>query len=226
MNFPETNKPVVCVLSGGLDSTVLVYALAKKYNDVRCIAFNYGQRHNVELKKATITVSKLGLPFKIIDISFLEGIVKGVCSLTTSGVDLPTDKETKGDPHANFVVPYRNMIFQSIALAYCESIRAEYLFMGIQNGDDEGFWDCREPYYKTLNNLTSQNDLCVTKVLTPFLKLTKVDEIKLGMELGVPFEDTWTCYAGGSKPCGACHSCVERNNAFKSLGMEDPLNGN
>ncbi len=223
INLPDSERPVVCVLSGGLDSTVLVYALAKKYKDVRCIAFDYGQRHKVELKKACATVSKLALPFKIIDISFISDIVKNVCSLTASGVDLPTDADTKGDPHANFVVPYRNLIFQSIALAYAESVRAEYLFLGIQNGDNEGFWDCRPAYYKTLNELTAQNDLQATKVLTPFIGFTKVDEIKLGQELGVPFEDTWTCYAGGEKPCCKCHSCVERLEAFKQVGIQDPL---
>lgn len=224
-NLIETDKPVVCILSGGLDSTVLVYALVKKYNqNVKAITFNYGQRHSIELEKAKITCKKLNIEQKIIDISFIGDIVKDVCSLSAStSVRLPTAEETKDNIQADFVVPYRNLIFQSIALAYAESIRAECVYLGVQNGDNLGFWDCREMYYNILNKLTELNDLYKIKVLTPFLNFTKKDEIRLGLELGVPFEDTWTCYNGGDKPCGICHSCAERIEAFNSLGIKDPL---
>lgn len=225
-NLPNSDKPVVCVLSGGLDSTVLAYLLKKHYNDVRLLAFNYGQRHSIELEKAKITANKLNSSLKIIDISFIGDIVKDVCSLSDkTTVSLPTNEESKDDVQANFVVPYRNLVFQSIALSYAESLRAEYVFLGIQNGDNNGFWDCRPNYYEKLNELTSLNDLYKIKVLTPFLNLTKVEEIELGMELGVPFEDTWTCYKGSKdgKPCCICHSCAERLEAFKKLGLKDPL---
>ena len=150
-----------------------------------------------------------------------------MCSLSDkTTVSLPTNEESKDDIQANFVVPYRNLVFQSIALSYAESLRAEYVFLGIQNGDNNGFWDCRPNYYEKLNELTSLNDLYKIKVLTPFLNLTKVEEIALGKTLGVPFEDTWTCYKGSKdgKPCGICHSCAERLEAFKKLGLKDPLN--
>lgn len=225
-NLPKSDKPVVCVLSGGLDSTVLAYLLKRYYKDVRLLAFNYGQRHNIELEKAKITAKKLDSPLKVIDISFIGDIVKDVCSLSDkTTVALPTNEESKNDVQANFVVPYRNLVFQSIALSYAESLRAGYVFLGIQNGDNNGFWDCRPNYYEKLNELTLLNDLYKIKVLTPFLNLTKVEEIELGLELGVPFEDTWTCYEGPKegKPCCICHSCVERLDAFKKLGLEDPL---
>lgn len=229
LKLKETNKPVVCVLSGGMDSTVLVYALVKKYGkeNVKCIGFNYGQRHSVELEKAKITTSKLGLEFKIIDISFVGDIVKDVCSLSAkTSVDLPTDEESKEDVQANFVVPYRNLMFQSIALSYAESLRAETVYLGIQLDDDFGFWDCRDNYYKALNKLTQLNDLYKITVETPLMHFSKADEIELGNSLGVPFEDTWTCYHGpdkDGKPCGICHSCAGRLRAFESLGLKDPL---
>ena len=229
IKLPKTNKPVVCVLSGGMDSTVLVYALVKKYGkeNVKCIGFNYGQRHSIELEKAKITTSKLGLDFKIIDISFVGDIVKDVCSLSSkTTVELPTNEASKEDVQANFVVPYRNLIFQSIALSYAESLRTEHLFLGIQLDDDFGFWDCRENYYKELNKLTKLNDKYKIKVNVPLLRFSKKDEILLGNKLGVPFEDTWTCYHGpdkDGKPCGICHSCAGRLKAFKSLGLKDPL---
>lgn len=229
IKLPKTNKPVVCVLSGGMDSTVLVYALVKKYGkeNVKCIGFNYGQRHSIELEKAKITTSKLGLDFKIIDISFVGDIVKDVCSLSSkTTVELPTNEASKEDVQANFVVPYRNLIFQSIALSYAESLRVEHLFLGIQLDDDFGFWDCRENYYKELNKLTKLNDKYKIKVNVPLLHFSKKDEILLGNKLGVPFEDTWTCYHGpdkDGKPCGICHSCAGRLKAFKSLGLVDPL---
>ena len=224
----KTDKPVVCVLSGGMDSTVLVYALVKKYgaNNVKAISFNYGQRHSVELEKAKITVSKLGIDHKIIDISFVGDIVKGVCSLSANtNVELPTNEDSKEDVQANFVVPYRNLMFQSIALSYAESLRAEVVYLGIQLDDDFGFWDCRENYYKSLNKLTKLNDKYKIKVEVPLLYFSKADEIELGNKLGVPFEDTWTCYHGpdeNGKACGICYSCAGRLAAFKSLGLEDP----
>ena len=229
LKLVKTDRPVVCVLSGGMDSTVLVYALVKKYgaNNVKAISFNYGQRHSVELEKAKVTVSKLGIEHKIIDISFVGDIVKDVCSLSASTtVDLPTNEDSKEDVQANFVVPYRNLMFQSIALSYAESLRAEVVYLGIQLDDGFGFWDCRENYYKALNKLTKLNDKYKIKVEVPLLYFSKADEIELGNELGVPFEDTWTCYHGpdeNGKACGICHSCAGRLAAFKSLGLEDPI---
>lgn len=229
LKLVKTDKPVVCVLSGGMDSTVLVYALVKKYgaNNVKAISFNYGQRHSIELERAKITVSKLGIEHKIIDISFVGDIVKDVCSLSASTtVDLPTNEDSKEDAQANFVVPYRNLMFQSIALSYAESLRAEVIYLGIQLDDDFGFWDCRENYYKALNKLTKLNDKYKIKVEVPLLYFSKADEIELGNAIGVPFEDTWTCYHGpdeNGKACGICHSCAGRLVAFKSLGLEDPI---
>lgn len=229
LKLVKTNRPVVCVLSGGMDSTVLVYALVKKYgvNNVKAISFNYGQRHSVELEKARVTVSKLGIEHKIIDISFVGDIVKDVCSLSANTtVDLPTNEDSKEDVQANFVVPYRNLMFQSIALSYAESLRAEVVYLGIQLDDDFGFWDCRENYYKALNKLTKLNDKYKIKVEVPLLYFSKADEIELGNKLGVPFEDTWTCYRGpdgNGKACGICHSCAGRLKAFESLGLEDPI---
>ena len=126
--------------------------------------------------------------------------------------------------HANYVVPFRNLVFQSIALSYAETIQAEYVFTGVQNGDNEGFWDCRFGYYKALNQLVGKHDTLNIEVLTPFIRFTKEDEIELGNELGVPFEDTWTCYnPQNGKPCCKCHSCRERLQAFKNLRLKDPL---
>lgn len=229
LKLVKTDRPVVCVLSGGMDSTVLVYALVKKYgaDNVKAISFNYGQRHSVELEKAKVTVSKLGVEHKIIDISFVGDIVKDVCSLSASTtVDLPTNEDSKEDVQANFVVPYRNLMFQSIALSYAESLRAEVVYLGIQLDDDFGFWDCRENYYKALNKLTKLNDKYKIKVEVPLLYFSKADEIELGNAIGVPFEDTWTCYHGpdeNGKACGICHSCVGRLKAFESLGLKDPI---
>lgn len=232
LKLVKTDKPVVCVLSGGMDSTVLAYALVKKYgkDNVKAISFNYGQRHSVELEKAKVTVSKLGIEHKIIDISFVGDIVKDVCSLSAdTTVDLPTNEDSKEDVQANFVVPYRNLMFQSIALSYAESLRAEVVYLGIQLDDDFGFWDCRENYYKQLNKLTVLNDTYKIKVEVPLLHFSKSDEIELGTKLGVPFEDTWTCYKGpdeNGKACGICHSCAGRLNAFKILGLNDPIQVN
>lgn len=224
----DKGKNVVSILSGGLDSTIMTYALVHHYGAerVRAISFNYGQRHNAELEKAKTTCQKLGIPMKVIDISFLGDIVKDVCSLAMdTNVELQCWDDVMEEDHPNYVVPYRNMIFASIALSYAESIGASLVFTGLQHEDDAQFWDCREDFINGINRVSMLNDKGAQYVV-PYINMTKAEEIQLGEALGVPFEDTWTCYYGddGShKACGVCASCIERITQFKKAHVQDRI---
>lgn len=134
IGLPNTDKKVVSILSGGLDSTILTYMLAQKYgnNNVLALSFNYGQRHSKELYMAKKTCEKLDIKQHIVDISFLNDIIKNVCSISKdTNVDLPNIEDVLGDPQSSTYVPFRNLIFSSLALSFAESNGADLIFLGI-----------------------------------------------------------------------------------------------
>ena len=227
IQLPDTNKNVISILSGGLDSTILTYMLVNKYGSdkVLALSFNYGQRHSTELEKAKITCKKLNIKHQIIDISFLNDVIKNVCALSKdTTVDLPEIKDTLGDPQSSNYVPFRNLIFSSLALSFAESNNADLIYLGIQSNDCYGFWDCTKEFTDSLNNLTRLNRKTNIQLITPFVNFDKKDEIQIGKELNVPFEDTWTCYRGDEgnhKACGKCSSCAERILNFAKAGIKD-----
>jgi len=228
--LPElsSGKRVVSVLSGGLDSTIVTYLLVKKYGaeNVVALSFNYGQRHTVELEKAAITCSKLGIPHKLLDISFLGKVVENVSALSSSGnVEMPTIEDVLGEPQPVTYVPYRNMILFSIGLSFAESNNAQYVFNGLQAHDEYSYWDTTSEFTSRMNLVSELNRKNEVKVISPFVEFSKKDEILIGEELNVPYFDTWTCYRGeeGHGACGKCPSCSERIMNFAKAGIKDPL---
>lgn len=225
IELPNTDKKVVSILSGGLDSTILTYMLVHKYgnNNVLALSFNYGQRHSKELYKAKKTCEKLNIKQHVVDISFLNDIIKNVCSISKdTTVELPEIEDVLGDPQSSTYVPFRNLIFSSLALSFAESNDANLIFLGIQSNDCYGYWDCTQEFTDTLNSLTKLNRKTNIQIVTPFVNFDKKDEILIGNELKVPFEDTWTCYKGDEKACGKCSSCAERIANFARAGIIDP----
>ena len=219
---------VVSVLSGGLDSTVLTYKLVNEYgkDNVFALSFNYGQRHSVELEKAKLTCTKLGIVHHIIDISFLNVIIKDVCSLSSSKiVVMPEIEDVIGDPQPVTYVPYRNMILNSIAFSFAESNGCSKVFTGLQINDEYSYWDTTENFIENMNLVSGLNRKHSITLEAPFAYLSKADEIEIGKTLGVAFEDTWTCYTGdeGDGACGVCPSCSERIANFKKSGVKDPI---
>ena len=224
IELPNTNRKVVSILSGGLDSTILTYMLVTKYgrDNVLALSFNYGQRHSRELDKAKVTCQKIRIKQKIINISFLNEIIKGVCSISWgTTIKLPKIEDVLGDPQSSTYVPFRNLIFSSLALSFAESNDADLVFLGIQSNDCYGYWDCTQEFTNTLNSLTKLNRKTNIQIITPFVNFDKKDEILIGKELNVPFGDTWTCYKGGAKACGKCSSCSERIANFARAGIVD-----
>lgn len=238
---------VVVSLSGGLDSTILLYKMVKDYGkeNVYALSFDYNQRHDVELEQAKKTTKRLEVVHKIIPIPFLGEIVEDVSAMVKGSIPTPTIDQVNDRKEVITYVPFRNMILSSITLSYAESIGANYIALGVQYGDyalEDGsgnriyhYWDTSKDFINAMQKVIDLNDKHSIKFLTPFVELKKEDEIKLGLELGVHFEETWTCYSGCVNPeketdyhfkcypCGTCPSCVGRAEAFKANKIKDPI---
>jgi 7-cyano-7-deazaguanine synthase len=206
----------VVVLSGGPDSTVVAYWAKKQGYDVHAITFKYGQIATKETENAQKIAGKLGVPIKIIDLSMLKEVFGEVTSLCNP--DIPMT-ENFSQP---IIVPFRNAIFLSVAVSYAVSICANKIFYGAHGSDEPFYPDCRREFYKafeTAAKLGTGEDITVE---APFSDVPKSTIIKRGLELGVPYELTWSCYFAGKKHCGKCESCMNRKRAFIEAQVPDP----
>lgn len=227
-SLPNTDKNVVSVLSGGLDSTTLTYLLAHHYGAERVYALSYfyGQKQSLELEKAALTCKKLGIKHKLIDISFLGEIVAPVTSnVTASTISVPTIEEALAHPQPPSYVPYRNLILNSIACSFAESNEAEFIFSGLQGVDTYHYWDTTPEFVSALNSTTVLNRVNPVQLVAPFNGLMKHDEISIGAELNIPYEDSLSCYDPDTKgnSCGVCATCAERIKNFMVAGYKDPV---
>jgi 7-cyano-7-deazaguanine synthase len=208
----------IVLLSGGIDSTTtLYYAKSKGY---KCFAliFDYGQRHKREIRSAVAVAKRAKVPYQIIKISLPW---KG-SSLLDKKLKLPKGKKLKGIPST--YVPARNTIFLSFALSYAEAIGAKMIFIGANAIDFSGYPDCRPDYYKAFQKVTEKGTKArKIKIMTPLINMTKAQIIRLGRKLKAPLDLTWSCYAGGSKPCGVCDSCRLRQKGFGQPSPPSPL---
>jgi 7-cyano-7-deazaguanine synthase len=231
---PPNGKPCVSILSGGLDSTILTYLLVHYYgkDNVHALIFFYEQKHSIEVGKAINTCEKLGIQYKVLDISFLGEINRDFSSLSSKGsIQVQKTEEMLGLPQPVQYVANRNSILINIAVGYAETIKADKVFYGAQSYDSmSGFWDTTKTFVESINKTLWLNREHSIEVYAPFLEYWKDDEIRLGIELEVPFEDTWTCYDPQieeyTKPlraCGVCSACCERKEAFKRVGIPDPI---
>ena len=229
--LPETDQNVVSVLSGGLDSTILTYILAKKYGRDRVFAlsYNYGQKQKREIDMARATCNWLGIKHKVLDLGILGEIVKDVsANIRGTNVAMPTIKDVLGDPQPKTYVPFRNMILNSLAFSFAESNKASHVFTGLQVHDEYGYWDTTQRFVDKLNSVLSENRLMKPRIIAPFSQLSKLDEIRILEELdgGVGLlAHTLTCYNPDSEghSCGKCPSCSERIMNFAKAGIPDMI---
>lgn len=213
------NKTVI-VLSGGMDSTTLLYKLIDEGKQVVAISFDYGQRHKKELEMAKETCDKLKIPHRIIDLSCLKELISN--SALTSDVAVPEGHYADENMKLT-VVPNRNMIMASIAIGWAVNSDYDEVALGVHAGDHAIYPDCRPEFIDALRRIADISNFKSIKIYTPFLYLSKGDIAKVGKVLKVDYSLTLTCYNGESIPCGKCGSCVERKEAFEFAGLEDPL---
>lgn len=211
---------IITVLSGGMDSTTMLYKLLAEGNEIRAISFDYGQRHKLELEKASETCKKLGVEHKIIDISFIKDLVSN--SALTGDIEVPEGHYASENMKLT-VVPNRNMIMASIAIGYAVNEDYDAVALGVHSGDHAIYPDCRPDFIDKLNSLSLIANFKPIQVLAPFLNLDKGDIATIGKELEVDYSNTLTCYKGTEIPCGKCGSCVERAEAFEKANSNDPL---
>ncbi len=211
----EKTKCVV-VLSGGADSSTVAYWAKNQGYDVYAITFKYGQIANKETESAQKIAQNLAVPIKVVDVSPLKEIFGEVTSLCNAAIPMTS---SFSDP---IIVPFRNAIFLSVAVSYAVSVGADKIFYGAHGSDEPFYPDCRREFYKAFEKaacLGTEKDIAIE---APFSGKPKSESIKMGAELGVPFELTWSCYSDGVKHCGKCESCVNRKKAFREACVRDP----
>lgn len=216
-----TSKTVLC-FSGGLDSTVLLYLLRNQKKDVKCLSVYYGQRHNQELVGAQRIASLVKSEYQEIDFDYsqVRKIFSG-SSQTDDTVSVPEGHYAEESMKAT-VVPNRNMILLSLATAWAVSLKADSVAYACHAGDHPIYYDCRQEFTMIMRTAIGMCDWHKVDLDTPFVGLTKADIVKLGHDLKVPFELTYSCYKGGAKHCGKCGTDVERKEAFRVAKVADP----
>lgn len=222
MSIMEKEKAVV-VVSGWLDSTVLLYKIIDEWYEPYVLSFNYGQKHSKELECAKKTCEKLWLNHKIVDISFLKDLLDS--SLLNDNEEVP-EWDYREENMKSTVVPSRNLIFSSIAIGYGQSIWAKVVALWVHWGDHTIYPDCREEFIDKLNEVAKISDWHYIELYCPFVNISKTDVVKIWKDLDVDFSLTWSCYKWGEKPCGKCWTCTERLEAFRDNWMEDVLDYN
>ncbi|MCK7548664.1 7-cyano-7-deazaguanine synthase QueC [Marinobacter koreensis] len=211
---------VVVIYSGGMDSfTLLHHARACGYR-VHALSFNYGQRHVRELDCARDVCRDLGIPHKVIDIRAMADVMSG--SALTSDIDVPEGHYEEDSMKAT-VVPNRNMILLSLATGYAVTAGASAVWFGAHGGDHAIYPDCRPEFIQKMDAVCRIANYEPVGIEAPFMAMDKGAILARGLELGLDYSQTWTCYNGRDKACGRCGSCVERLEAFAANGVTDPV---
>lgn len=214
----------VVIVSGGMDSVTLLHHLVKVENlNPAVITFIYGQKHEKEVTFAKAQVELLGCKdHLILDVSLLKHLFAS-SALVSKGLHIPNVKDVLGDPQPLTYVPNRNMIFLALAAAYAETMNVTDVYYGAQSHDMYGYWDTTPDFLQRLNDVFSLNRKTPIQIKAPFVSYSKTDILRLGLELGVDYSQTWSCYEGQDMACGQCPTCAERLQAFVNIGISDPL---
>lgn len=217
------NKKALCVMSGGMDSTLSAYIMKKTGYEIVAVHFNYEQR--TEAKELTcfhtICDELKVISRYVLDLNFFAQI--GASALTDKNIEVPTGGIQEGVPVT--YVPFRNGIFLSMAAAIAEKEGAEVIAIGVVEEDSSGYPDCRESFIQSMQrtiNLGTKDDTNIV-IEMPLVHLKKSQIVKYALELNVPLNLTWSCYKSEDKACGVCDSCRLRLRGFDAAGVKDPI---
>jgi len=216
-------KKALCIMSGGMDSTLVAYIMRSRGYEIIALHFNYGQRTVAkELEAYRAVCSDLGVSEKYeIDLDFFKTI--GASALTDHSIDVPTSGVEEGVPIT--YVPFRNGIFLSIATAIAEKEGCSSIAIGVVEEDSSGYPDCRDTFIRSFQqtaNLGTKETTSIT-IEMPLVHLQKSQIVQEALKLGAPLQLTWSCYQSEDKACGVCDSCRLRLRGFERAGINDPI---
>ena len=223
-NIKRVSGKAVVMVSGGVDSSTLCYKAVREGYDVYTLTFVYGQKHEKEIRSSEKICRHLGLRPNIVDLSSIKDLF-GASALTDRDIEIPrvSASARNYETLAATVVPNRNAIFLSLAVAYSQSIGCDTVFYGAHHSDRGVYPDCRLEFvsaFEEAERLATDNKRLT--IVAPFVDMDKSGIVRLGVRLGVPFKDTWSCYVGSRVHCGTCSSCRERKRAFIEADVADP----
>jgi 7-cyano-7-deazaguanine synthase len=212
----------VVLLSGGMDSCVCA-ALAVRDHDAAAVHISYGQRTEQRERRSFLAVcQRLGIQDKLVVRNEALHAIGG-SALTDENIAVPPS-EGLGPNIPVTYVPFRNAHFLAVAVSWAEVLGAKKVYIGAVEPDSSGYPDCRPAYYRAFNEVvkmgTKEGDI---EIVTPLIAMRKNEIVRLGLELGAPFDLTWSCYSRQDEACGICDSCVLRRRAFETAGMQDPV---
>ena len=219
----KKTKKAVCVMSGGMDSTLSAYMMKNDGYEIVAVHFNYDQRTQTkELECFYNICDDLGVVESyVLDLDFFKQL--GASALTDKSIEVPTSGVEEGVPVT--YVPFRNGIFLSMSAAIAEKEGAEVISIGVVEEDSSGYPDCRESYIKTMQdaiNLGTKDETNI-EIKMPLVHLQKSQIVQESLKLDVPLHLTWSCYKSEDKACGVCDSCRLRLRGFSLAGEKDPI---
>lgn len=218
--------------SGGLDSTTALALAVDKHgkDNVIALTISYGQKHDKEIQSAIKVAEYYGVEHLFLDLTKI--FQYSDCSLLKHSDEAIPEKsyaeqieETKGDTPVSTYVPFRNGLFLSSAASIAISKECNVIYYGAHSDDAAGFAypDCSQDFVDYMNKAIYEGSGHQLKLEAPFANFTKKDIVRMGIELKVPYELTWSCYEGNDKPCGKCGTCIDRQAAFEANGITDPV---
>lgn len=219
------DKKIVVTVSGGMDSAVLLWKAVKEAGkeNVFPIFFEYGQRHIRERLSAHEQADIIGVKLNKVDVRCI-GQLANTSSLTNDSIDTPKVKDVMGEAQPKSYVPFRNMMFLSMCCAYAETVGAKEVWYGATKIDSlAGYWDAEENFVSRVNSVIELNREKSIKVVAPLLTMDKVDIVKEGVDLGVRFDKTYTCYSGEYPADAESASSSLRIQGFIKAGYVDPM---
>jgi len=217
-------EPAVVLFSGGQDSTTCLYWAMKRFHPVYPLGFNYGQKHDIEIRYARMICKTHDIRLKYIDLAFMAGIMDNLL-VADDDDEAISNKEDEGI--SSVFVPNRNQLFLTIAHAYAQFVEAKAVIIGVCQTDFQGFPDCRDNFIKGLQTITNLGSAKDIRFETPLMFLSKAEIFLLAQELGVLgriIEETHTCYNGDHKTghtwgygCGNCSACIQREKGWEEF---------